>query len=67
LDRFTYTQQGDRRVTTTRVKNKRKRRQRRQKLRDLRRRLAATKDMSARRKLIAKIHRISPRAEVPEP
>jgi hypothetical protein len=48
------------------VKKKRKRRQRRQKLRYLRRRLAETKDLSARRRLIEKIHRISPRAAVPE-
>jgi hypothetical protein len=48
------------------VKKKRKRRQRRQKLRDLRQRLVETQDMSARQRLIAKMHRISPRAPVPE-
>ena len=53
-------------MTTTRVKKKRKRRQRRQKIHDLRRRIEDTKDLSARRKLIEKIRRISPRAPVPE-
>jgi hypothetical protein len=48
------------------VKKKRKRRQRRQKLRYLRRQLAETQDLSARRRLIEKIHRISPRAPVPD-
>jgi hypothetical protein len=48
------------------VKKKRKRRNRRQKLRELRRRLAETQDLSMRRRLIEKIHRISPRAPVPE-
>jgi hypothetical protein len=48
------------------VKKKRKRRQRRQKLRYLRQRFAETQDMSARQRLIEKIHRISPRAPVPE-
>jgi len=35
-------------------------------VRYLRQRLAETKDLSARRRLIAKIHRISPRAPVLE-
>jgi hypothetical protein len=44
-----------------------KRRQRRKrKLRYLRRRLAETTDVQERQRLIAKIHRISPRAPVPE-
>jgi hypothetical protein len=44
-----------------------KRRQRRKrKLQFLRRRLAETTDVQERRRLIAKIRRVSPRAPVPE-
>jgi hypothetical protein len=53
-------------MTTTRVKKKRKRRKRRQKLRELRRQVAETQDLSARQRLIAKMHRISPTAPLPE-
>jgi hypothetical protein len=48
------------------VKKKRKRRQRRQKLHHLRHQIEETQDLSARQRLIEKIHRISPRAPVPE-
>lgn len=53
-------------MATIKVKKKRKRRQRRQKLRYLRGRLAETHDMRERRRLIAKIKRISPQAPVPD-
>jgi hypothetical protein len=50
----------------TRTKKKRKKRRRRQKLRYLRRRLAETRDLRERRRLIDKIKRISPKAPVPD-
>jgi hypothetical protein len=48
------------------VKKKRKRRQRRQKVHALRRRLAETRDLRERRRLVSKILRISPKAPVPD-
>jgi hypothetical protein len=44
----------------------RRKQRRRRKLRFLRRRLAETSEMEKRRKLIAKIRKISPQAPVPE-
>ncbi len=43
-----------------------RRRHRKEKLRHLRAKLAQTKDLAARKRLIEKIRRISPRAPVPE-
>jgi hypothetical protein len=57
---------GGERLANVKVKKKRKRRRRRQKLRHLRRRLAETEDLTVRRRLIARIRRISPKAPVPE-
>jgi hypothetical protein len=52
-------------LTTLKVKKKRRRGRRQRKLHELRQRLEATRDLSERRRLIAKILRISPRASVP--
>jgi hypothetical protein len=53
-------------LTTLRVKKKQRRRRRKKKLRYLRRRLEETKNHGDRQRLIAKIHRVSPRAPLPD-
>jgi hypothetical protein len=53
-------------LTTSRIKKLRRRQRRKRKLRYLRRRLEETKDGSERRRLIAKIRRISSYAPVPD-
>ena len=53
-------------MPTTPIKRLRRRQRRKRKLHYLRRRLAEAKSKDERRKLIAKMHRISPRAPVPD-
>ena len=53
-------------MTTLKVKKKRRRGERKRKLRHLRRRVAETKDMGERRRLIAKMRQKSRRAPVPD-
>lgn len=51
-------------MTTAPIRKLRRRQRRKRKLRYLRRRLAEAKDADERKRLIAKIRRISPRAPV---
>jgi hypothetical protein len=53
-------------MTTTRIKDLRRRQRRRRKVRALRDRLNESNSPSERHRLIDKIKRISPRAPVPE-
>jgi hypothetical protein len=53
-------------MATLKVKKKQRRRQRKRKLKRLRQRLEEAKSLTEKRKIIDKIHRISPRAPVPE-
>jgi len=53
-------------MTTTPIKRLHRRQRRRRKVRYLRRRIAQTKDLRERERLIAKMRRISPCAPVPE-
>lgn len=53
-------------MTTTRIRKLRRRQRRKRKLRYLRRRLAEAKGIDERKRLTAKIHRISPHAPVPD-
>jgi hypothetical protein len=53
-------------MTTLKVKKKRRRGRRKRKLRYLRKRVAETRSVSERQRLIEKIKRISPTAPVPE-
>ena len=53
-------------MPTTPIKRMRRRQRRKRKLRYLRRRLAEAKSRDERRRLIAKIRRISPHAPVPD-
>jgi hypothetical protein len=51
---------------TSRMRDLRRRQRRVRKLRALKAKLRATSELKARQKLIERIHRISPGAEIPE-
>ncbi len=66
VSKFLYRRIGGGPLPTSPEKKKRKRRRRRAKLRYLRQRLAGTESSRERRRLIAKMKRISPGAPVPD-